>query len=85
MKFTLFLATFAAVVYGQTIDDVPTCAIPCIQNAIATATDCDVDDFACACESFDAVQAASISCVIAACGAAVAIGMYSHLLLVKKN
>ncbi|PNP46135.1 hypothetical protein TGAMA5MH_02170 [Trichoderma gamsii] len=75
MKFTLALATFVAAVYGQTVDDIPPCAVPCIQSAITSATTCSADDFACACETanFDAIQAASINCVVAACGADVAI------------
>lgn len=78
MKFTLALATFVAAVYGQTVDDIPPCAVPCIQNAITSATTCSADDFACACETanFDAIQAASINCVVAACGADVAISTH---------
>ncbi|EHK26974.1 uncharacterized protein TRIVIDRAFT_72996 [Trichoderma virens Gv29-8] len=73
MKFTLVLATFAAVVYGQTIDDVPACAVPCIEAAIVAAG-CAETDFVCACKNFDAIEAGSINCVVGACGAAVAIG-----------
>ncbi|KAM0477781.1 hypothetical protein ACHAPX_005545 [Trichoderma viride] len=72
MKFTLALATFVAAVYGQTIDDIPACAIPCLDDAIASAG-CATDDVACACKNFDAIEAASTSCIVAACGADVAI------------
>ncbi|EHK40149.1 hypothetical protein TRIATDRAFT_302587 [Trichoderma atroviride IMI 206040] len=75
MKFTLALATFVAAVYGQTVADIPACAVPCIESAIASQTTCSDTDLACVCESanFDAIEAASTSCVIAACGADVAI------------
>ncbi|RFU78009.1 extracellular membrane, cfem domain [Trichoderma arundinaceum] len=75
MKFTVVLATFVAAAYGQTIGDIPPCAIPCIQNAIATETTCAANDFKCACQTdnFNAILAASTSCVIAACGADTAI------------
>jgi hypothetical protein len=78
MKLTLALAIFVVAVYGQTVADIPACAVPCIQNAIASATTCSANDFACACETanFNAVQAASINCVVAACGADVAISMH---------
>ncbi|KAL6887986.1 hypothetical protein GGI43DRAFT_388056 [Trichoderma evansii] len=75
MKFTLALATFVVAVYGQTIADIPACAIPCIDSAIASATTCSTTDLTCVCETsnFDAIEAASTSCVITACGASVAI------------
>lgn len=76
MKFTLALATFVAAVYGQTVGDIPACAVPCIQAAIAQDTTCATDDFACACKSFDAIETDSTPCVIAACGADVAISMH---------
>lgn len=79
MKFTLALATFVAAAYGQTLGDIPACAVPCIQNAIAADTTCAAGDYACACETqnFNAVLAGSTSCVVAACGADVAISEYS--------
>ncbi|KAK1254767.1 hypothetical protein MKX08_008762 [Trichoderma sp. CBMAI-0020] len=73
MKFTLALAAFVAAVYGQTVDDIPPCAIPCLQDAIASTTSCAVDDYACACKNFDALETAAAPCIISACGADVAI------------
>ncbi|KAF3070210.1 hypothetical protein CFAM422_006927 [Trichoderma lentiforme] len=73
MKFTLVLATFAAVVYGQTIGDIPACAQTCIENAVLAAGCSSGTDVACACANFNTVEAGSTSCVIAACGADVAI------------
>ncbi|KAL6803219.1 hypothetical protein GGI42DRAFT_324092 [Trichoderma sp. SZMC 28013] len=77
MKFTLVLATFAAVTYGQTLGDIPPCAVPCIQSAIASATTCSATDYACACSSanFQNVENASITCVVTACGADEAINV----------
>ncbi|KAK0762870.1 hypothetical protein N5P37_004392 [Trichoderma harzianum] len=72
MQFTLVLATFATVVYGQTINGVPACAIPCIESAISSQTSCASTDFACACPSISAVSAAGAACVVAACGEDVA-------------
>ncbi|KAL7955784.1 hypothetical protein V8C34DRAFT_326923 [Trichoderma compactum] len=70
MKFTLVLATFAAVAYGQTLGDIPTCAVLCIQNSIASVTTCAAGDYACACSSanFQNVENASVACVVSACG-----------------
>ncbi|KAL6699623.1 hypothetical protein J3F84DRAFT_344958 [Trichoderma pleuroticola] len=73
MKFTLVLATFAAVVYGQTIDDIPACARTCIENAVLAAGCSSGTDVACACANFTTIQNNSTACVIAACGATVAI------------
>ncbi|KAL7914110.1 hypothetical protein GGI35DRAFT_475941 [Trichoderma velutinum] len=73
MKFTLVLAAFAAVVYGQTIDDIPPCAVPCIESAVVAAGCSSGTDVACACANFAAVQAGAFSCVISACGTDVAI------------
>ncbi|KAL7927009.1 hypothetical protein ACQKWADRAFT_308931 [Trichoderma austrokoningii] len=75
MKFTLALATFVAAVYGQTVGDIPSCAIPCIEGAITSSTTCSATDFACACEpaNFQAIEDASLDCVVADCGADVAI------------
>ncbi|KAL7904630.1 hypothetical protein GGI35DRAFT_484381 [Trichoderma velutinum] len=72
MQFALVLATFAAVVYGQTIDDIPACAIPCIESAIGSQTSCAPSDFACACPNIASVAAAGTPCAVAACGEDVA-------------
>ncbi|KAL7936403.1 hypothetical protein V8C35DRAFT_295403 [Trichoderma chlorosporum] len=72
MKFTLVLATFAAVVYGQSISDIPPCALPCIESA-AEAQGCGATDVTCACAHFSAIEGASLECVVDACGDDVAI------------
>ncbi|PTB37630.1 uncharacterized protein TrAFT101_005492 [Trichoderma asperellum] len=73
MKFTLALATFVAAVYGQTVGDIPSCAIPCLDAAITKDTNCATTDYACACKSFNAIETDATACVVAACGADVAI------------
>ncbi|KAL6815480.1 hypothetical protein GGI42DRAFT_311639 [Trichoderma sp. SZMC 28013] len=73
MKFTLVLATFAAAAYGQNTGNIPSCALPCIDAAITANTKCALDDFACVCKDFSAVQAEATSCVISKCGTDVAI------------
>ncbi|PTB65887.1 hypothetical protein BBK36DRAFT_5235 [Trichoderma citrinoviride] len=72
MKFALAIVSFAAAVYGQTASDIPSCALGCFQTAITSVTDCAAMDYACACNSADAVAASGQSCVIAACGEDVA-------------
>ncbi|KAL2829444.1 hypothetical protein BDW59DRAFT_159034 [Aspergillus cavernicola] len=68
----LAMTTLAA---SQTINDVPKCAIPCLDNAIKSQTSCGVKDYACVCkeENFSKVQGAATSCVTDACGADVAL------------
>lgn len=84
MQFTLVLATFAAVVYGQTINDIPACAIPCIESAIGSETSCTPTDFACACPSIAAVAEAGTDCVVAACGVDVATSKFTSFHLAGK-
>lgn len=79
MKFTLALATFVVAVYGQSISDIPACAIPCIDAAIAKDTTCSDTDVACVCKSFSAVESDSTACVVADCGADVAISTYPYV------
>lgn len=76
MKFTLALAAFVAAVYGQTVDDIPSCAIPCLDDAIENDTTCAVTDYACACQNFDQLEVDAAPCIIDACGEDVAISTY---------
>ncbi|KAG9252984.1 uncharacterized protein F5Z01DRAFT_170276 [Emericellopsis atlantica] len=73
MKYAVAAALLAAVVKAQTINDVPKCAIPCLDDAIASETSCDTTDYACVCQNFDAVQGVATSCVIDKCGATTAL------------
>lgn len=75
MKYAFVAIALAAAVHAQTIDDVPECAIPCLDDAIASETDCATDDYPCVCENFDAIQGVATSCVISECGAETALSM----------
>lgn len=77
MKYAFVAIALAAAVHAQTIDDVPECAIPCLDDAISSETDCDTTDYACVCENFEAIQGVATSCVISECGAETALSMYS--------
>lgn len=55
--------------------DVPSCSVPCIQNAIEKVTECHVTDYACACKYHSEVTAAATSCVVGSCGLRKAISM----------
>ncbi|KAI0813768.1 hypothetical protein GGR55DRAFT_545031 [Xylaria sp. FL0064] len=73
MQFTLAtLAALVAAVSAQSWDDIPACAQPCIDDAVAAVTTCGSTDYTCICASRDTVQAQAESCVIAACGEDVA-------------
>lgn len=54
---------------------IPACATSCLDDATKSATKCAIGDYACICEpsNFSAIQTAATSCVIAACGADVAL------------
>ncbi|KAI1121856.1 hypothetical protein F5Y10DRAFT_255458 [Nemania abortiva] len=74
MQFTLAIFTsLIAAVSAQTWADIPTCAQPCITDAVAATTDCAATDIACICAARDAVQASAEDCVVAACGEDVAV------------
>ncbi|KAI1817699.1 hypothetical protein GGS20DRAFT_582199 [Poronia punctata] len=65
---TLFVATAIA----QTWSDIPSCAQPCILDAVASTTDCGSTDYTCICASQDVIEPAAEECVVAACGEDVA-------------
>ncbi|GAP85052.1 putative extracellular membrane CFEM domain protein [Rosellinia necatrix] len=74
MQFTLAaIVTLIAAVSAQSWDDIPACAVPCIQAATTAVTSCALDDVACICASRDAVTIRASSCVISACGLSTAI------------
>ncbi|KAF5003162.1 hypothetical protein FDECE_10276 [Fusarium decemcellulare] len=74
MKYSVaVLALVAAAVQAQTLADVPKCAIPCLDDAISSETDCKTTDLVCVCKNFDDVRSAATSCVIDKCGSDVAI------------
>lgn len=74
MKYTAALAVgLAALASAQDITVFPECSVPCIMDAISSATPCDTDDFACVCENRNSLAAAATGCVVDACGADVAL------------
>ncbi|KAL4919006.1 hypothetical protein BDW62DRAFT_200156 [Aspergillus aurantiobrunneus] len=66
------IATLAA---SQTVNDVPKCAVPCLQDAVTSQTSCGAQDFKCACkeENISKIQDAATGCVTKACGSDVAL------------
>ncbi|OBS28173.1 hypothetical protein FPOA_02114 [Fusarium poae] len=74
MKYSVaFVALAAVAAQAQSLADVPKCALPCLDKAIASETDCDKTDLACVCKGFSAVRSVATSCVIDECGTDVAI------------
>ncbi|KAM0354295.1 hypothetical protein ACHAPU_001339 [Fusarium lateritium] len=73
MKYSFAFAALVAAVQAQSLGDVPKCAIPCLDKAIASESSCDTTDLACVCKNFDDIRSAATSCVIDECGSDVAI------------
>ncbi|KHN97271.1 Extracellular membrane protein, CFEM domain protein [Metarhizium album ARSEF 1941] len=74
MKFTAVAAiAMAAVASAQS--EVPSCALPCLNDAVKSQTKCATTDYACVCkeENFTKVQGAASSCVLEKCGTEVAL------------
>ncbi|UKZ69769.1 uncharacterized protein TrAtP1_010773 [Trichoderma atroviride] len=70
---TVLAVAFAALAQAQTRADIPSCALPCLDDAVKANTKCSTTDYACICKDFSAVQTAATSCVISKCGADVAL------------
>lgn len=73
MKFSLAVLALIASVQAQSRSDIPSCALPCLDDAIESETDCKTTDYVCVCKNFDDVRSKATSCVIDKCGADVAI------------
>ncbi|KAI1744926.1 hypothetical protein F4680DRAFT_403711 [Xylaria scruposa] len=74
MQFSLAtIAALVGIVSAQTWNDIPACAQPCILDAVTSETNCGSTDYQCICAARDTIQNAAASCVISACGLAVAI------------
>ncbi|KAM7203038.1 hypothetical protein V8F33_002386 [Rhypophila sp. PSN 637] len=74
MKYSaVALAAFVAVASAQSLEDIPACAIPCIEAGTTKATKCAIDDYECICNSIDAIVPAATNCVLEECGNAVAL------------
>ncbi|KAB5550888.1 hypothetical protein GE09DRAFT_1189930 [Coniochaeta sp. 2T2.1] len=75
MKYSaVIVAALAAVASAQDISIFPECSLPCILDAISTATSCQATDYACVCANMDALTAAATGCVVEKCGFDVATG-----------
>ncbi|KAI1407682.1 hypothetical protein F5Y13DRAFT_124533 [Hypoxylon sp. FL1857] len=72
MKYAIATLALATLVSAQSLSDIPQCALPCIDDARTSSTNCAADDYACICRNKDALTAAATSCVLASCGAEVA-------------
>ncbi|OTA52465.1 hypothetical protein K449DRAFT_427227 [Hypoxylon sp. EC38] len=77
MKYAVAAVALAAISSAQSLSDIPQCAIPCIDNARTSSTNCAADDYACISNSDigrnkDALTAAATGCVLTSCGAEVA-------------
>ncbi|KAK3196386.1 hypothetical protein K4F52_000768 [Lecanicillium sp. MT-2017a] len=71
MKFAIIAAVFAVSVMAQTKDQIPKCAIPCMEVAVQANTGCSLEDFKCICEKrSQAFDHSAIVCVTDACGRA---------------
>ncbi|OJJ61504.1 hypothetical protein ASPSYDRAFT_88047 [Aspergillus sydowii CBS 593.65] len=71
----IFAVGLASLAASQSINDVPKCAVPCLQDAVKSETNCGANDFNCACkgDNYKKVQSAATGCVIDACGQDVAL------------
>lgn len=79
MQYAIAAIVLAAVAQAQTLGDIPSCAVPCLDDAVSANTSCATTDVACICkpDNFAKVQGAATSCVIEKCGADVALSMSS--------
>ena len=76
MKYSaVIVAALAAVASAQDISIFPECSLPCILDAVSSATTCTATDYACICKNMDALTAAATGCVVDKCGADVALSM----------
>lgn len=69
MKYAYAALALAVLVRTQTRADIAECAVPCLDDAVKSETDCAVDDYDCVCRDFDVIQGAATSCIIEKCGA----------------
>ncbi|KAI1336345.1 hypothetical protein F5Y15DRAFT_427049 [Xylariaceae sp. FL0016] len=72
MRYTIAAAALAALVSAQSLSDIPSCALPCIDDAIKSSTSCSETDYGCICENEDKLVSGATSCVLQDCGADVA-------------
>ncbi|UNI24716.1 hypothetical protein JDV02_010443 [Purpureocillium takamizusanense] len=74
MKYTAVLSlALAALAAAQSRSDLPSCSLPCLDDAVAATSSCGKDDFACICKKFDKIQGAATGCILKGCGQDVAL------------
>lgn len=77
MKYSaVALAAFVAIASAQDISVIPSCALPCVDDA-ATKVCTSTTDYQCLCENKDSLVSTATSCVISKCGATVALSTFS--------
>lgn len=79
MKYAVVAALFALAA-AQSREDIPSCATPCLDDAVKSGTSCSTTDYACICPHLSDLTGKATGCVIEACGADVAVGKLSPLL-----
>ena len=55
-------------VHAQSRNDIPPCALPCIDDAVKKNTNCDATDFTCICPKLQSIQGPIGNCVLQECG-----------------
>lgn len=77
MKFiTIASLAMASLAVGQSLADLPSCSLPCLNDAVKQSTTCSATDVACICQKFDAIQGAAAGCILKACGQDVALSKF---------
>ena len=67
MKYAFAALALAAVARAQTREDIPECALPCLDDAIKANSDCAVTDIPCVCKNFNAIRGDASGCIIEKC------------------
>ncbi|KXH26105.1 CFEM domain-containing protein [Colletotrichum salicis] len=80
MKFSAAIIAFAGLVAAQSLADVPTCAQKCLADAVTSTGKCTAGDISCLCSpaNYQAIVTAGTPCVLASCGADVAVSVSVH-------
>lgn len=70
MKFAIVAAALITLVAAGPRDEVPQCALPCLDAAVKASTTCGADDFTCICNNFGKLAGDPnlIGCTTKACG-----------------
>ncbi|PKK43829.1 hypothetical protein CI102_10275, partial [Trichoderma harzianum] len=58
------------------IDSLPSCAVPCIQIAVKSASTCQLDDLPCLCKQRAKIAQSAKKCILSTCGAKKTLSTY---------